>query len=1375
MQRGSHFVGGSLISASQFASPVARRQHSRWFRQSGRTVCLLPVVWGVLLALATCAQAAEWTILVYLDADNNLHYAGLDDLAEMQQVGSNANVNVVVQWDGYAGYGDGNGGTARYYIRPGQRQLVQDLGELNMGSPQTLIDFVKWGMDTYPASHYAVVLWNHGDGWRSRSRSRAPQSSGGSGAYPPYKAVAWDDSNGSDALYMNEVRSALAQIQTQRQAPELLGFDACLMAMAEVAYEIQPYASVMVASEESEPNEGWPYHTILQDLTATPTMSAAELGGSIVNRYGQFFASQTNCTLSAIDLTKVSGVAAALDTFADAMMSGWDPQIESARSQTQTFLSPRPGSFGEFDDNADLYHFADLVSVSAPQLASAANGVKAALQAAVIQEWHNMELAGANGLAVYFPSAKPLLWPGDYTAATIEFPGLTQWDEFLTLYFDTPPSAPILNPPAATKVGTPYQLSWAASADSDGISAYALQETDRYDLPLNEDGESGNTNWTLNGFTLSAGQYNSYSHAYYGGAGNNLNNRMQLVSGVPIPSGSGATLSFWVSYDIESGYDYAYAEVSADGATWTPLATFTGQQTGWKQYQYDLTSVVGSTVWVRFRYVTDYIVYGAGLFVDDIQVAAYAPFTTLSSSIAAVSYTHPGQTYPGSYYYRARAKDAPGKWGPWSNVVPLLVSRPPVDHLEIKPDSATVAVGGTRQFVATAYDSGNQEIVGVTYAWSVLTGGGSLDATGLFTAGQSAGSFPDTIRAMADGKVDTASVEVTPGPLKSLAVIPSTATVAAGKVRKFVATGYDQYGNEVPNLNVQWGVLNGGGTIDAAGGDFTAQTEVGEFSRTVQAMAEGIKGLASVKVVPADIADLQLSPDPGSATVGETVQFTATAQDQYGNEITGVPFEWSLTAGGTIDSNGLVQAAGTADVFTDAVTATSGSVSANATLIVNARYSYRAGKQIVAVPTTLPGVDAATVFGTQKLAKWDPAAGTFRMYAAAPFNVAAGEAYVANLPAAMEAQVPGAPPAGEVSLDLSAGTWHLIGNPFDVPLEWDVDTIRYQQNRGPWSQLRNVIGTQNRPVEFYVWKLSPMDSSYRVVCGNGVLPTGESRIGVGEGAWIHTGGAGVRLSLTRPTRVAPPRQTAPSAAADGWAVELIARVGDACDRSNYLGLSSRYGPDGLNLPGPPAIAEQFVELALAPANTAGPRSLAMALSGENLTRATWNMDVTTNVVNGQVTLSWPDLSALPRNCRLRLVDLVTGRAVSMRSASAYTYRAENTAVSRRQFRVELTPASESRLQLSAVSLNGAAGGRGATRVSFVLNRDANVRWQLRSSTGRAAVPASTVAAKAGPNSFALNVGRSSQTALAPGLYLLELVASDDEGGAVRAVKALAVR
>jgi immune inhibitor A len=96
------------------------------------------------------------------------------------------------------------------------------------------------------------------------------------------------------------------------------------------------------------------------------------------------------------------------------------------------------------------------------------------------------------------------------------------------------------------------------------------------------------------------------------------------------------TLSFQTWYDLEEGYDYLYFEASEDGETWeiliTPSGTaddpsgnsygwgYNGTTSGWINEEIDLSRFAGSTVYLRFEYVTDAAVNGEGLLLDDVSI-----------------------------------------------------------------------------------------------------------------------------------------------------------------------------------------------------------------------------------------------------------------------------------------------------------------------------------------------------------------------------------------------------------------------------------------------------------------------------------------------------------------------------------------------------------------------------------------------------------------------------------------------------------------------------------------------------------------------------------------------------------------------------------
>jgi hypothetical protein len=368
--------------------------------------------------------------MVYLDADNNLESAGIDDINEMEIVGSTTEVNIVVQVDripysvlaadneGYLDDISNNNWTTtrRYYITQDfdpiqiNSQLISDLGELNMGTPQTLIDFGNWAVTEYPAEKYLLIIWNHGGGFRSTGLA---------------KDIAWDDTSGGDKITMSELEYALSVISTQAgKNIDIVGMDACFMAMTEVAYQIKDYADILVSSEENVPNDGWPYDSILSQLVSNPTMTPNQLATNIVDSYIFSYTASDNVTHSAIDLSYMDDLAGQLSTLALAIMS--DTLTPSVNYINAANFSQYYGDW----DFIDLYDFCNKVlsysnSVSVKNIALS---IQQTLSSAVLRWGYNgYGVNKSRGLSIYFP-----YYLYDYYYNNTNFAQDTSWNEMLS-------------------------------------------------------------------------------------------------------------------------------------------------------------------------------------------------------------------------------------------------------------------------------------------------------------------------------------------------------------------------------------------------------------------------------------------------------------------------------------------------------------------------------------------------------------------------------------------------------------------------------------------------------------------------------------------------------------------------------------------------------------------------------------------------------------------------------------------------------------------------------------------------------------------------------------------------------------------------------
>ena len=136
----------------------------------------------------------RWTLMVYMAGDNGKIFEQLDkpimygmetqgwaDIQKMATVGSTEDVAVVVQFDTLSNREH----TYRIYMpRQDEKQEIENISEQNSkvpnyllnfteyipeqntGDPASLTDFIVWGIQNYPAENYAVILWNHGTGWK---------------------------------------------------------------------------------------------------------------------------------------------------------------------------------------------------------------------------------------------------------------------------------------------------------------------------------------------------------------------------------------------------------------------------------------------------------------------------------------------------------------------------------------------------------------------------------------------------------------------------------------------------------------------------------------------------------------------------------------------------------------------------------------------------------------------------------------------------------------------------------------------------------------------------------------------------------------------------------------------------------------------------------------------------------------------------------------------------------------------------------------------------------------------------------------------------------------------------------------------------------
>ncbi len=371
----------------------------------------------VLSSISLADSAKEWTVLVYLNGHNSLDSFSKMNIDGMSQVGSDANVNIIVQWASIA-----NGKTKRLYITKGGFDVVEEMAPADMGDYNTLVDFAKWAAAKYPAKKYMVDVWNHGSGWHLQDINVGFH----------VNDISYDDTTGHK-ITTEQLGVALGQIaQATGQKVELYASDACLMAMGEVAGEMTNSVKYFGGSQETEPGEGWPYQTFLGRLAAKPTMNGGDLAVALSEEYQKSYSGgvygNKEVTFSAWDLSKMDRFYAAVRALATELKGLDANQLKSAFTaidQTQAFA---------LYDYKDLADYTNNLKAANVRVGDHALGeVTASMKELLLSVNVTDTYARAHGISVWLPSSKDDLTTYSDRYANLTFNKQTGWLDFLKL------------------------------------------------------------------------------------------------------------------------------------------------------------------------------------------------------------------------------------------------------------------------------------------------------------------------------------------------------------------------------------------------------------------------------------------------------------------------------------------------------------------------------------------------------------------------------------------------------------------------------------------------------------------------------------------------------------------------------------------------------------------------------------------------------------------------------------------------------------------------------------------------------------------------------------------------------------------------------
>jgi len=398
-------------------------------------------------AKARKAQPKEWTIMVFMNGKNNLADYTAKDMNEMEQLGSSAKINIVVEvgktaytppsdyddwdypdvnpWGGvYPGWNPHPPplmsqskiddpsvawtGVRRYYVQKDNdvnklgSLLIEELPKTDMGDWNKLAEFALWAKAKYPAKKYMLIVWNHGDGWKTKLTKSVM-----------VRGISNDDETGH-SISTVELGQALAKMG----GVDIYASDACLMQMMEVVYELKNYAPVIVGSEETEPGDGWDYTAFLSRVTSGSLTPEAMAKAAVEGYSSSYSAKRKSVTLSALRTRNMGELRNLLDQWVTLAMSQEKTALMAALNEATNF---------EGADSRDLLHFLNLAGTRLPALQPKGAEIAALVSGMMIKNSPvGIPYKNAGGLAAYMPTYS---FSPKYSNLALSKEG--KWDEFM--------------------------------------------------------------------------------------------------------------------------------------------------------------------------------------------------------------------------------------------------------------------------------------------------------------------------------------------------------------------------------------------------------------------------------------------------------------------------------------------------------------------------------------------------------------------------------------------------------------------------------------------------------------------------------------------------------------------------------------------------------------------------------------------------------------------------------------------------------------------------------------------------------------------------------------------------------------------------------
>lgn len=397
---------------------------------TGRTdislVCLIILIVSIISIPAVADENSTILIALYASGGTLEQEMGLitDDFAQVVKGAENLSERITILaayggadkpgWKGMtiASLDDLKADLADGELGNSNRSL-QHVHNASMGDPESLAFFLAYINKKYQYDRIFLIFIGHGQA---------------------YTGMLFDQNHGYDGLTIGELTEGLGSWDIN-----LIGFDSCMMGCLEVLSALSPSASYIIASEESEPADGWPYKPWIAYISAHPNESVEQYAKILTDEYmrtpGQ------GKTIALLNPKEADYLTQRLDRFAKDLhalagdKAGCDT-VARILSKTQQF--GRTGN-GELEEaTMDLYSFADEARFSVPYLSKSAEEVLEGINRTVIFARHDAMVPGAHGVAILSPVLINPVFYEYYRESAFITPS---WDRFLIRYLSSCPES----------------------------------------------------------------------------------------------------------------------------------------------------------------------------------------------------------------------------------------------------------------------------------------------------------------------------------------------------------------------------------------------------------------------------------------------------------------------------------------------------------------------------------------------------------------------------------------------------------------------------------------------------------------------------------------------------------------------------------------------------------------------------------------------------------------------------------------------------------------------------------------------------------------------------------------------------------------------